>query len=325
MALKVHFNRITFPEHLAVFESLLDQDITWTSGEDMPSPAEYDILVYPSPDEKWLTASPNLRAVIIPFAGVPQKTRECLVDFPELSLHNLHHNRFNTAEMALTLMLCAAKRIIPMDQALRQNNWEERYESPKAIVLRGKNALILGYGEIGQTLAGYCQGLGMQVTGIRKHPENNSGDEIPVWGMEKMHDLLAATDVLFIALPLTDETKDLMGDKELSSMPAGGIVVNIGRGPIINQHALYDALTSGHLRAAASDVWYHYPRTKDARNNTPPADVPFGELDNFILSPHRAGMVEDVEKQRIKALADLLNAANRGEPIPNKVNLETGY
>ncbi len=325
MSLKVHFNRITFKDHLTHFESLLEKGIVWTSGEEIPSPADYDILVYPSPDEKWLTASPNLRAIIIPFAGVPQKTREHLTKFPELSLHNLHHNRFNTAEMALTLMLCAAKRIIPMDQALRQNNWEERYEPPKAIVLRGKNALILGYGEIGQALGVYCQSLGMQVTGIRKHPENTSDDDIPVWGLEKLHDLLASTEVLFVALPLTDETQDLIGEKELSTMPVGGIVVNIGRGPIINQFALYDALKSGHLRAAASDVWYHYPPSKDARSNTPPADVPFGELDNFILSPHRAGMVEDVEKQRIKALANLLNAANRDEPIPNKVNLEAGY
>jgi phosphoglycerate dehydrogenase-like enzyme len=94
---------------------------------------------------------------------------------------------------------------------------------------------------------------------------------------------------------------------------------------VVNQYALYDALISGHLRAAGSDVWYNYPDSKGSRGNTPPANVPFNELDNFVLSPHRGGMVEEVEEQRIPALAALINAANRGEPIPNKVDLKEGY
>ncbi len=249
-----------------------------------------------------------------------------MLNYPNVTVHNLHHNNVNTAEMALTLLLAAAKRLIPMDQALRRNDWRPRYDGPKAILLRGKRALILGFGEVGQALAGLCLGLGMKVMATKKHPEDYQGHlDVDIYPDELMNELLSTTDVLLIALPLTTETEGLIGEAELNRMPRGGLLVNTGRGPVVDQWALYNALKSGQLRAAGSDVWYHYPESHETRANTSPADAPFGELDNFVLSPHRGGMVEEVEHQRIVALAKLLNAANRGQPIPNKVDLASGY
>jgi len=326
MSVHVHFNKISFSEYFDEFNSLLDQGIQITSGEALPEPPSFNILVYPTPTREWLIASPNLRAVVVPWAGIPEKTRELLVEFPEISVHNLHHNRFNTAELGFALLLAAAKRIIPMDQSLRQSDWTPRYSDSQAILLQGRTAVILGYGEIGQALGTYCQGLGMKVIGIRKNIDQCSNDHnVKLYGIDKLNDLLPEADVLLVALPLTKETENLIGASEIARMPKGSLLVNIGRGPIINQFALFDALTTGHLRGAGSDVWYHYPDSKDTRKNTPPADVPFGELDNFVLSPHRGGLVEEVEKQRMQALAKLINLANRGEPIPNKVDLLAGY
>ena len=325
MPLHVHFYRLTLSDHNEQLQSLLQQDIKITYGEEIPDPPTYDILVYPTPTRKWLEASPNLRAIVIPWAGIPEKTREIMADYPQISVHNLHHNQFNTAELGLALLLSAAKRIIPMDQALRQNDWTPRYEPTKAILLRDRTALILGYGEIGQAIGNYCKGLGMRVIGIKNHPYRVNESEIKIYGNDKLHDLLPEVDVLLVTLPLTEKTENLIDKEEIALMPEGSILVNIGRGPIVNQFALYNALESGHLRSAGSDVWYNYPDSKEARNNTPPADVPFGELANFVLSPHRGGMVEEVETQRVRALAELLNAAIRGEPIPNKVDLDAGY
>jgi len=326
MALRVHFNRISFSEYTEEFKSLLDPQIKITEGSEVPEPADYEILVYPTPSKEWIEASPYLRAIVVPWAGIPERTREIMAGYPAVSIHNLHHNNFNTAELGFGLLLAAAKRIIPMDQALRKNNWTPRYEETKAILLRGKTVLILGFGEIGQALGAYCQGLDMKVVAIKKHPDDYHGElDVDVYPDNLLHDLLPKTDVLMVALPLTGETENLIGETELNLMPKGGILVNIGRGPIVNQHALYEALTTGHLRAAGSDVWYNYPDSKESRSNTSPADVPFGELDNFVLSPHRGGMVEEVEQQRAQALAQLLNAANRGDPVPNKVDLEAGY
>ena len=313
-------------DQLAEFKSMLDPDITITEGTEIPEPADFEVLVYPTPSREWLETSPDLRAVVVPWAGIPDKTREVLRDFPAISLHNLHHNNYNTAELGFALLLAAAKRLIPMDQALRRNDWRPRYGDQQAILLRGRTALILGFGEIGQALAGYCQGLGMTVIATKKHPEEYTGElKLAIHPDDQLHALLPKADVLLIALPLTPETEGLIGEIELQLMPHGSILVNIGRGPIVNPDALYEALKSGHLLAAGSDVWYTYPETKDARSNTPPADVPFSELDNFVLSPHRGGLVQEVDAQRAEALARLLNAANSGEPLPNKVDLDAGY
>jgi len=326
MSLTVHFYQIHFVNYDETFKSLLDQDIHYTEGKEIPEDPHFQILVHPTPGKEWLEASPNLQAVVVPWAGIPEKTREVLMEYKEITLHNLHHNNFNTAEMGLTLLLAAAKNLIPLDQKLRNNDWTPRYQEPHAIMLRGRTALILGFGEIGQALAAYCLGLGMKVMATKKHPEDYSGEmDIEIFSSNKLHDLLPKAEVLLISLPLTNETNDLIGEEEIAQMPKGSIIINIGRGPIINQFALYGALKSGHLHSAGSDVWYTYPSSKEARNNTSPADVPFGELDNFVMSPHRGGMVKEVEVQRARALADLLNAANRGEPIPNPVDIKAGY
>ncbi len=326
MSLRVHFNRIRFSDHSDEFKSLLDKDIKITEGDEIPHPAKFDILVYPTPSKAWIEASPNLKAIVVPWAGIPEKTRDIMKKYPDISVHNLHHNNYNTAELGFGLLLAAAKCIIPYDRALRNDDWTPRYEQTQAILLRKKKALILGFGEIGQALAQYCLGLGMRVTATKKHPNQYEGDlNVDIYPDNLLKTLLPTTDVLLIALPLTGETENLIGETELGLMPSGSILVNIGRGPIVNQFALYHSLKEGHLRAAASDVWYNYPESKEGRKNTPPADVPFGELDNFVLSPHRGGMVEEVEQQRAQALATLLNAANRGNPIPNKVDLNAGY
>ena len=326
MPLHVHFYRLTFGPYTDEFRSLLDPKIFVTEGSELPKKPDYDILVYPTPKQEWIEASPNLKAVIIPWAGLPEETRTLMLNYPNVSVHNLHHNNVNTAEMALTLLLAAAKRLIPMDQALRRNDWRPRYDGPQGILLNGKRALILGFGEVGQALAGFCLGLGMKVMAIKKHPQDYQGHlDVDIYPDNLLNELLSTTDVLLIALPLTAETEGLIGETELNRMPRGSLLVNIGRGPIVDQWALYNALVSGQLRAAGSDVWYHYPDSREDRANTPPSDAPFGELDNFVLSPHRGGMVEEVEHQRMVAMAKLLNTANRGQPIPNKVDLELGY
>jgi phosphoglycerate dehydrogenase-like enzyme len=304
----------------------LDPDICITEGEQIPESADYEILIHPSPSNDWLEASDNLVALVNPWAGVSEGTLKIMQEYPDISLHNLHHNNYNTAELGFALLLASAKNLIPMDQALRRDDWSPRYEDTKAILLKGRTALILGFGEIGQALGAYCLGLGMNILAIKKHPENYDGNEkIEVYPDEQLHNLLPRAEVLLIALPLTQETKNLIDKNEINLMPKGSILINVGRGPIVNQYALYDALVDGHLRAAGSDVWYNYPKSKEERVNTPPANLPFGKLENFVLSPHRGGMVEEVEQQRAEALAKLLNSANRGEEIPNKVDLSSGY
>jgi phosphoglycerate dehydrogenase-like enzyme len=108
-------------------------------------------------------------------------------------------------------------------------------------------------------------------------------------------------------------------------MPPGGILVNVGRGSVVDQGALYAALKTGHLHAAGLDVWYNYPEKPEKRERIPPADFPFHELDNVVMSPHRGGGSDQTEVLRMTHLAASLNAAARGEQIPHRVDLAAGY
>jgi len=148
---------------------------------------------------------------------------------------------------------------------------------------------------------------------------------VEVHTSEHLHQLLPQANVLMVTLPLTEETRGIIGQDELKLLPPDAIVVNVGRGPVIDQEALYFTLKEGALHSAGIDVWYNYPLDPESRGNTPPADFPFHELDNVVMSPHRGGGAKDVEILRMSHLAQLLNAAAKGKPLPNQVDLSLGY
>jgi phosphoglycerate dehydrogenase-like enzyme len=328
MALKVFYPRQPlnlYPRHVDqqawdALQAVLDPDIEFTAQPETPEPAEYNVLISGRPTEELLDASPNLHTVIIPWAGVPEQTGELMRRYPHLALHNLHHNAVPTAETALMLLFAAAKQILPMESAFRQDDWRPRYGPNPAKMLYGKTVLILGYGSIGEHVAQACRALGMEIVAIRRSPQGH-GEHPP----DALHNLLPRADVLMVTAPLTDETRGMIGEAELALMPPGGIVVNVGRGPVIDQQALYETLKSGHLHSAGIDVWYNYPPDEESRASTPPADYPFGELENIVMSPHRGGGAAEVEIRRMQFLAELLNAIARGEQAPNKVDLDAGY
>ncbi len=122
-----------------------------------------------------------------------------------------------------------------------------------------------------------------------------------------LSDLLPRTHALIICLPLTPETEGLIGKAELAALQPNAILVNVGRGPVVDEHALYDALVDGTLHGAGLDVWFNYPPDEAARAHTPAANVPLHELDNIVMSPHRAGLTRDTDRLRMTHLAELLN------------------
>ncbi len=321
---RVHITQTPSKENLELLEKRLDPRITLTFGSKVPIPGDYQILVDGRPTPELLGGSPYLRFLFIPWAGLSTDTRKELREYPEVEVYNLHHNAAPTAEMAMTLLLAVAKQLIPQHQALKANDWRPRYQREQTMFLRGKNALILGYGAIGQELGKLLTAIGLKVTAIRRSLEIGEGP-IDVHSPEDLPILLPKTDILMITLPLTDATEGMVGVRELALLPRGAILVNVGRGPVVDQSALYNALKEGHLLGAGLDVWYNYPADEDSRSHTPPSDYPFHELDNVVMSPHRSGGTAETESLRMAHVADLLNAAARGEPIPNAVDLEMGY
>ncbi len=324
MRLSVHLLR-SDDETLNQLRDKLHPDITLSTGPDAPVPAEYDILVAGRPAREHITASPNLHALIIPWSGMPESTRQLMLEFPQIAVHNLHHNAQPVAELALALLLAAAKFLIPMDRALRSDDWTPRYESSPALLLAGRKALILGYGAIGQRVARLCLALGMEVMALRRRSGAGAGGGICFAALESLPELLPQTDVLIICLPHTPETSGLIGVQELGLLPAHAVLVNVGRGSLVDEAALYHALREGRLHAAGLDVWYNYPPDQSARTRTPPSAYPFHKLDNVVMSPHRGGLCRETDALRVTHLAALLNSAARGQAMPNQVDVEAGY
>ena len=324
--LNVHLLYEPEDDVLTLLKSLVDPAVRVTTGKEVLETAVPHILVTGRPNRENLI-NPELHTLIIPWAGIPKETHALMQEFPHIAVHNLHHNAQPVAEIVLTLLLAAAKLTIPFDQSLRRHDWTPRYErGHEPQLLNGKTALILGYGEIGKRVGLLCQALGMRVLATRRilaAPTSDNGVELHP--AAALPDLLPQANALLICLPQTQDTEGLLGRHELNLLPDKSILVNIGRGPIVDEQALYEALANGKLHAAGLDVWYSYPTDPDTRTNTPPSSYPFHELENVVMSPHRGGAVDETDRLRMVALARLLNTAVNGEPLPNRINLEAGY
>jgi len=326
MKINAHYAQPPARPYVDQLIALLDPDVRLTTGQEEPIPPDTDILITGRPTREQLLGGPMIQSLIIPWAGLPAETGRLLAEFPDVAVHNLHHNAQPVAEMILTLLLSAAKLVVPFDRLLRRNDWTSRYGQSQVQLLAGKTALILGYGAIGHLTAGYCQTLGMRVLVTRRRPDpESSGPADEVHPANALHGLLPQANALLICLPLTSETDGLIGEKELALLPQGSILVNVGRGPIVDQAALYMALQNHHLHAAGLDVWYNYPADLASRKRTSPADFPFRELDNVVMSPHRAGSTVESDSLRMIQLAELLSAAAARQSMPNRIDLAAGY
>lgn len=304
-------------------------------------PKDAQMLIDGRPAAELLDNMARLRWVVVPFAGVPEATLELLRQSTirnsksELSLHNLHHNAAETAELAVSLLLAAAKLIVPMDRKMRRNDWSPRYDPSRVVLLEGKRALVLGYGEIGKRVARACLGLGMNVVALKRSGDVQADRAVDIRPISLLREALAVADALIICLPQTMETTGLVGAAELARMPIGAILVNIARAKIVDEEALFLALKEGRLHSAGLDVWYAYPEAgpsvpnyytmPETARSTAPSRFPFHNLQNVVMSPHRAGVSMETESRRVAHLARLIAAAANGEDVPNQVDLERGY
>jgi len=325
--MRVHLRHRPEPDAMRSLEAACraagDGPWHFTDGSEVPS--DTDVLVAGRPTKEQLLASPHLRALVFPYAGLPPATRTLLLEVaPDLPVHNQHHNAEAVAEAAVGLVFAAAKRVVPMDRALRAGDWRPRYAPDPAVRLGGKRALVLGYGAVGRRVARMLRGLGLTVTATRRTGGLADENGIAVHPAADTLDLLASADILVLCLPGTPETTGLLDASALARLPHGALLVNIARAAIVDEDALFDALQSGRLAGAGLDVWWRYPAA-DARHDTPPATRPFHELDNLVMSPHRTGHGPWVEAARYRELAATLVALARGEEPASTVDVRAGY
>ncbi|MBI9047220.1 MAG: hypothetical protein JEZ06_22225 [Anaerolineaceae bacterium] len=205
LSFHVHLLQEPEPESFSILKSALNENIVLSTGNKLISNAQFNILVGGRPNKDHLESSPYLNTLIIPFAGLPDETCTLMQDYPQISVHNLHHNAGLTAEMALALLLGVSRKIIPFDKAFRKNDWRMRYTPNDCIFLDGKTVLILGFGNIGIRLSKMLLALNMKVVGIKRSVSSASLNQkgICIATIEKLHQYLPQADVLVTSLPLT--------------------------------------------------------------------------------------------------------------------------
>jgi phosphoglycerate dehydrogenase-like enzyme len=204
------------------------------------------------------------------------------------------------AEFAVAGALYFVKGIPELRRRQAARSWE-RYTTAQ---LAGRTVTVVGLGGMGRQVARSFEALGCTVAGVGR-------DRIAA-----LDDLLPATDVLVLCCPLTPETEGLIGAKQLELLPEGAILVNISRGPVVDEPALVEALTGGRLAGAALDVFAAEPL---------PAASPLWDLDSVLVSPHSASTVATENAAITGLFCDNLRRHLAGEPLRNLYHRDRGY
>lgn len=192
-------------------------------------------------------------------------------------------------EFAWGLLLAGAKKITRFSRTTTENTSKSPLELAKGVVvLRGRTLGVLGYGGIGASVARIGLAFGMKVKALtregRTKVEGSEGDIEYLSGPSGLQTILRDSDAIVLALPLTKETKGMVGAEELELMKKDAVLVNVARGEIVDQRAVYERLVRNPNFVYATDVWW----TKDGKEEYPPA-LPFLDLTNFIGTPHVSG------------------------------------
>lgn len=282
--------------------------------------AEYEVIVAGAISERLLQGARTLRTLVVPFSGVPRSIQEMLPAFPSIRVVSCKFNSAEAAEHAWALLLAAAKRIVPADAALRRGCWEHRFETPESILLEGKQLLLIGYGGIGRRLARFGGAFGMSVRAVKRTPGDDP--EIgPIAAVEDLDGLLPGADALILSLPDTPATRGLISADRFARMKDGVVLVNVGRGPVLDEESFHEAMRTGKIGAAGLDVWWSYPGDTAS---TPPSRFPLHEFPNLVMSPHRASHVREREMRRYTALAEILRDIAAGREV-DAVDRDAGY
>ena len=275
--------------------------------------AQADVLIslvwnasFPPAPQLKLIQSPGTGVDFIDFKAVPDGVRVC----------NCYGHAEGTAEyVLLALLLWCQTSFVPSHEAFRaERSWRHsgRVNGPIMGELYGKTVGIVGLGAIGRAVAERLQGFGVTVLGC-----NRTLREVPQvhaqYPLARIDEFLAKCDYVVVAAALAPETERVIDARRIAAMKPAAVLVNVGRGPIVDEDALYAALKDGRIRGATLDVWYAYP-SKD-NLGIAPSRHPFHELDNVWMTPHIAAWTSGMVDRRWSEIARNLDGLARGEPL----------
>lgn len=274
-------------------------------------------------DENILEKSKNLKIIFVPYAGVNQLPLEILKE-KGISVANSHGNARIVAERAFALALALLGKVVPYHNDLKEGIWHgfSAGESVKDswVSIQNKSCAILGLGNIGKNLAQMLKTFDCKIVGYKRNAniDIENVDEIS----SDLDYVIEESEIVFVTLPLTKYTKGLIDEKVFNKM-TGEYIINVGRGDVIDQRALYEALKSKKLAGAAIDVWYNYPSKE--KPSILPANYPIHTFDNVVLSPHVGGYNTEATRYSIDETIENIIGFLKGGTAKDLIDLEYGY
>lgn len=217
------------------------------------------------------------------------------------------------AEFAILGIFAGAKRLSSLQADQVEHNWPKHREPTRSV--RGATLLIIGLGEIGKAIATAAAGLGMRVIGTKRRTEDIP-DVDAVFTNSALPQIIGEADHIVITLPGTTETEGLLDEALLARTKPGVNIINVGRGTVIDEPALIEALNSEHVGSAALDVFAAEPLPKDS---------PLWDMPQVIVSPHSIALDDKEEDRVVDVFVHNLRSYLAGEALINKVHPELGY
>jgi phosphoglycerate dehydrogenase-like enzyme len=265
-------------------------------------------------------AAEKLRLIHVAGAGTDR------VDFAALSqdvqVANTFHHERSIAEYVLAAATMLRRDFLAQDRALRRDVWATSvYDAgiPQSSTLRDSRIGFVGFGHIGQCAWELFRALGSTGAAVTGSGRLDARAHGLAWAADvsRLDALLSESDVVVVSAPLTAATTGMIGAAQMRALGPDGVLINVGRGALVAERALYDALRGGEIRAAAIDVWYRYPTGPGA--STAPSELPFAELANILMTPHSSGVTTDTFRGRADDVAANIGRLERGEPLRNVV------
>ena len=276
---------------------------------------ETDVFVSSMVKASWISADSRLQLIQGVGAGIEGIATNTLP--PGCVICNVFGHGQSVAEYVFMVMAVLNRDLVTQDAELRQGRWGG---GSIRNGLPGRTLLVVGLGHIGAELVRWGQFMGMAVIGLTRSPSPERMKQLGLvhsGGFDALLDMLPQADFVVVAIPHTVETNGFIGEKELACLNSSTFLINVARGPVVDEASLFTALKERKIAGAAIDVWYSYPDSLNARHS--PATYPFHELDNVIMTPHNSGYTDRTMNYRFQFIADNIHRLAAGEALKNIV------
>lgn len=233
---------------------------------------------------------------------------------------NTYHHETSIAEYVAATTVIVRRQLLVQDRELRAGHWASSVYEPQRSqpsALDGATVGIIGYGHIGARTWQVMRAFGASGVAVTRRPLDAAREGL-AWtaGLDGLDRLLAESDVIVVCLPLTPDTRHIIAARQLAAMKPDAVLVNVSRGPLVDPEALYAALSAKRIGGAVIDVWYQYP---SGGAHAEPSPLPFGTLDNVLLTPHISGVTRQTFQGRVRDIAANVSRLVAGEPLRNVV------